>query len=131
MKRNSIIQFLRYCFVGGIATVVDGSILFVLEVCGMHYLLAAGIGFLGGLVCNFVLSKLFVFHQEKVTVNEKYEFLIFCLIGVVGLVLTLLLMQLFTEVLSIYFMISKGMTTLLVLIWNYEARKRIIYNASK
>ena len=40
---NTFIQFFRYLFVGGIAFLVDAGSLFLLELAGLHYLMAAGI----------------------------------------------------------------------------------------
>lgn len=38
---NGLLQFFRYCFVGGMATIVDWGVLYVTEMLGLHYLLAA------------------------------------------------------------------------------------------
>ena len=59
--KNGFLQFFRYIFVGGIATIVDWSVLYCTERLGFHYLLAAVFGFVSGLVCNYVMSKKLVF----------------------------------------------------------------------
>ena len=57
---NVMIQFFRYVFVGGVAFLVDGGSLFLLEWMGMHYLLQrVCIHF--GLLANFILSKILYF----------------------------------------------------------------------
>ena len=124
---NVLLQFFRYCFVGGIATVVDWFCLYMTEKIGLHYLLAAVIGFLAGLICNYILSKLIVFKGKKAKVGYKKEFLAYGLIGVMGLILTLLLMYIMTEWLEFYFMISKVIVTILVLFWNFFMRKYMLY----
>ena len=42
---NPMLQFIRYVFVGGIATAIDWSTLYVLEHCRVHYLIAAAAAF--------------------------------------------------------------------------------------
>ena len=122
---NTVIQFFRYVFVGGVAFLVDGGLLFLLEKIGLHYLVATVFAFIGGLVCNYILSKLLVFQDKKS--NPRLEFLIYGIIGVIGLGITEGLMYVFTDILGLYFMLSKIIVAIIVLIWNFLARKLILY----
>ena len=122
---NPVIQFFRYVFVGGISFVADSGSLFILEHIGLYYLVAASIAFIIGLVCNFFLSKLFVFHESKT--DKRVEFLVYGLIGLIGLGITEACMYLLTDIVGMYFMLSKILVAVLVLIWNFAARKLILY----
>lgn len=124
-SNNIFIQFFRYVFVGGAAFIADALTLFILEFAGIHYLIATIFAFITGLVCNFLLSKLLVFQQSKT--NIKIEFLVYGIIGIVGLGITELLMYLLTDVAGFYFMLSKIIVAIVVLIWNFIARKLILY----
>ncbi len=125
--KNGMIQFFRYAFVGGIATVVDWAVQYVLTVLWVHYLIAAVFAFLSGLLVNYFLSKIFVFKAQEAKVNALWEFVIYAVIGVIGLGITVGLMFILTDVAGLYFMLSKVITTVIVLFWNYFARKIIIY----
>lgn len=125
--QNAFLQFFRYVFVGGIASVVDWGVLWALEEVGLHYLVAAVFGFFAGLVTNFVLSKKLVFQAEDARVGTGGEFVAYTLIGSVGLGLTLGLMYVMTDLMGLHFMLSKIIATALVLIWNFLARKLILY----
>ena len=126
--KNGFLQFFRYIFVGGIATIVDLGILFVLtEVAHLHFLFSAAISFVAGLFVNYFLSKLFVFKNSKAKVSQIIEFLGYSAIGIAGLFITELVMYLFTNQCQIHYMISKIFATAIVLIWNYLCRKYIIY----
>ena len=125
--KNGMIQFFRYAFVGGIATVVDWAVQYVLTVLWVHYLIAAVFAFLSGLLVNYFLSKIFVFKAQEAKVNALWEFVIYAVIGVIGLGITVGLMFILTDVAGLYFMLSKVITTVIVLFWNYFARKVIIY----
>jgi len=125
---NSLLQFFRYTFVGGIAAVVDCGALWILEMVGLHYLIAAFISFFAGLLTNYLLSKLLVFNGQVARMNSVGEFVSYAIIGVVGLVMTLVIMYIFTEWLHVYFMLSKIVSTFITLIWNYLARKYFVYS---
>lgn len=120
---NSLLQFIRYFFVGGVAAVVNIGMLFIFtDVCHIYYLVSNIISFTLGLIVNYILSKLLVF-QDKVSLSASKEFIIYAIIGVVGLGIDTLLMSTFTDTFNIYYMLSKIISTLLVFIWNFGARK--------
>lgn len=126
--KNGFLQFFRYIFVGGIATVVDWGVLFLLTDFGnIHYLVSAIIAFIAGLITNFSLSKMLVFKANEARVNAFVEFIGYAVIGVIGLGITELIMFVFTNRLNVYYMISKAIATVFVLAWNYIARKLIVY----
>ncbi len=125
--QNSIIQFFRYAFVGGIATVVDWGVLFLLTRAGMYYLISAVFGFFSGLAVNFILSKCFVFNGMKTCACKAVEFAVYAAIGAMGLGFTLGIMYVLTEICHLFYMLSKVTSTLIVLFWNYAARKKILY----
>jgi len=124
---NWLIQLFRYCFVGGFAFLVDYGLLYALtEFCGCHYIVSATISFIAGLIVNYLLSTWWIFRKSKLK-NKAAEFTIFALIGVVGLILNNVLLYVFTDLLGIYYMISKLITTALVMIWNFAGRKIILF----
>ena len=125
--QNSMVQFFRYAFVGGIASVADWGALWLLERWGIYYLLAAVFAFFVGLGVNFALSKALVFAGERARVGGVGEFAGYAAIGAVGLGMTIGLMALMTEGLGLFFMVSKIIATAVVLAWNFLARKIFLY----
>lgn len=121
---DTFIQFFRYVFVGGVAFIADVGVLWLLSL-WMHYMLATALAFVAGLAVNYALSKWLVFSKpaEKAVV----EFIIYGVIGVVGLGITELLMYLFIDVAGVHLVISKTITAAIVLVWNFVARKQILY----
>jgi putative flippase GtrA len=128
-KANStLLQLFRYTFVGGLAFVVDFGTLYILtEYFNIHYLVSGGIAFIFGLVINYFLSVKWVFNNRAME-NRLLEFLLFTLIGLVGLGLNELFLWILTDVLLIYYLLSKIITTILVYLWNFFARKIILFN---
>lgn len=126
-----IIQFFRYLFVGGFAAIVNiGSLYIFKEFIHLDYLIANIVGFSLGLIVNYILSRILVFAKEG-SVNKSLEFIIYTIIGVLGLGLDTLFIWFFTEKLTIYYMLSKIISTGLVFIWNFSARKVMYIIANK
>lgn len=124
-SNNTFIQFFRYIFVGGVAFLADGGSLFLITTIGVNYLISVIFAFVIGLAVNYGLSKLLVF--ENSSVNGKIEFLVYGIIGVIGLGFTEIIMYVLTEIAGLYFMVSKVIATIIVLVWNFVARKIILY----
>lgn len=126
-SNKTSIQLLRYSFVGGIAYGVDFSSLFFLtEVIKIHYLISAAIAFTLGLLTNYSLSIIWVFPQRTLN-NKRIEFLIFSIIGLVGLGLNEGIIWFFTEMIHFHYLLSKILSTVVVFSWNFLARKKMLF----
>lgn len=128
-KKNekTFVQFLAYTLVGGVAFVIDFSVLwFFTDIMRIHYLYSAVIGFIFGLLVNYLLSIYWVFNVRK-SKSARTEFLIFAVIGIVGLGINELILWFFTDVRGVYYLYSKIIATGVVFIWNFVARKRVLF----
>lgn len=141
---NSLIQFLRSLVVGAIATVVDMAVLALfVEVFNVNVLVATAIGFITGLLVNFFISSVWVFEKSQVVKNKTAEFLIFSFIGVIGLIINELIVSFFDSHISDfmifgnfipkekYYLIGKLAATVVAFVWNFSARKLLIYRTRK
>lgn len=125
---NWKIQFFRYVFVGGFSFFVDYGLLFFLtEFFHLHYIVSATISFIAGLIVNYLLSTKWIFRKSKLS-NTTLEFIIYGIIGVIGLILNNILLYVFTDLLSIHYMISKLITAIIVMGWNFFGRRIILFN---
>lgn len=104
-----------------------GTLYLCFNILGMHYLISAGLGFIVGLVFVYISSNKWVFGKRQMGDRQVLEFSLFAIIGIVGLGLTVLFMWLFVDAFGIYPLIAKLITTGLVLIWNFGARKYLLY----
>jgi putative flippase GtrA len=133
-------EFFRYVLVGGSAFIIDFGILylsktFLFSALGeTGILLAAALGYLTGLVFNYVFSLSFVFKQtsEAAKQHKARSFALFALIGITGLLITELCM--FAGI-SLFgqqrYSAVKIITAGIVLMWNYIARKTLIFKGTK
>jgi len=142
---DGFIQFFRFLFVGGTATLIDMAagwaffhFVFLADLpLGAWILtrdtLSSAVGFLFGLVANYVLSILWVF--RKPDANRVVEFLAFAAIGLVGLLVksgTVALVGLvLTAQTDLFFLIKSAVGTLVAMIWNFAARKLLLYRTPK
>lgn len=125
---STLLQLFRYTFVGGFAFIVDFGTLYILtEYFNIYYLVSAGIAFIFGLIINYFLSVKWVFNNRTME-NRLLEFLLFTLIGLVGLGLNELSLWVLTDILLIYYLLSKIITTIIVYFWNFFARKILLFN---
>lgn len=128
---NTFFQLIRYSFVGGLAFLADfGTLTILTEYFKVYYLLSAGIAFITGLIINYILSVIWVF-SERIYKNKYVEFILFLIIGVIGLGLNELIIWEFTEKIKVHYLISKLIATIIIYFWNFFARKYLLFNKNK
>ncbi len=128
---NGLVQFIRYVFVGGAAFVVDfGGLYLLAHVLGLHYLTAACLSYLMGMVVNYMISVRWVFDFRRVTQWER-EFAIFFLIGIAGLILNGLAISLLVEMLHAPYLAAKLVAAAAILVFNFGARKVLLFSADR
>ena len=120
------LQLFRYVFVGGTAFVVDfGFLYFFSDICGI-YLISAVLSFIISVLVNYIMSTKWVFNQDNID-NRFVEFNLFILISTIGLVFTEILLYFFTDIIGLYYLISKIISAIIVLFWNFLARRVMFY----
>lgn len=124
---NTLVQLFRYTFVGGIAFLFDfGSLYFLTDRMYVHYLVSAALAFLVGITVNYLLSIAWVF-QVRTMKNIWVEVSIFAVIGIIGLGLNEIIIWFFTELVKFHYLISKLVSTVCVYLWNFFARKFVLF----
>ena len=120
-------EFLKYVIGGGSAYTIDFLLLIILtEVFGVPVLVSAAVSFLIGLIIIYLLSIKWIF-QNRIRKNTYQEFFIFSFIGIIGLFIneTLIWVSLLTE--TLHYTIAKIISAGLVFIWNFSARKLLLF----
>jgi putative flippase GtrA len=125
--RKLSLQLLKYALVGGAAFLLDFSLLYLLtEYLHFHYIVSATIAFIAGLLFNYGLSVRWVF-RERALSSKLAEFLVFSLIGVIGLLLNDGLIWSLTEVGKLHYLLSKVLAAVVVFFWNFFARRQVLF----
>jgi len=117
-------QLFRYFFVAGIGLIVDFSFVVICkELLDIYYLVAVAIGFISGLVVTYLLSNRFVFGAPKG--SQLKSFVLFGVIGLVGLFILSVLVWVMAGKLGINYLIAKCLATIVVFLWNFIARRTL------
>lgn len=123
-----IIGFLKYLIVGGLAFFCDfGGYYLLTRYTHVHYLLAAIISFIVGLNVNYLLAKYIFFTHSKIK-DVKKEYLSVVSISISSLVLKILFLWFLTDLLGMYDLLSKIVTTFFLLFYNFIIRKIFIFD---
>ncbi len=123
-------EILRFAVTGGLSFLVDFGIMTALtELLHMDPVLSGGISFVISVVVNYLLCVLWVF--DGVDRKSKTNMAIFLLTSVIGLGLNEFFMWLFVHILGIHYMLSKIVTTLIVMVWNYITKRAALMRQSK
>lgn len=124
IKNDRFIEIFRFCITGGVSFVIDYGILFILtEFAGLNYLISSGISFTVSVIVNYFMCVRWVFEAKNA--NGK-SVTIFIGSSVVGLILNQIFMWLFVEIFGAFYMVAKIITTLLVMFWNYVAKRKAV-----
>lgn len=134
--KKLIFEFLRYVLVGGIAFLVDSGVLALFRELvlrggsSIELFICTALGFIAGLVTNYVLSLVFVFKKSENSGNAKSVggFITFTVVGLVGLGLTELGMYIGVYIFCWHYLITKVLVAGLVIIWNYVGRKVLVFS---
>lgn len=121
----------RYLVVGGVAFAADFLALWgLVSLGGMHYLPATTLAFILGVWINYQLSIRWVFVYRAVKLTS-IEFMVFLLVGVIGLAVSLGAMSLFSGWLGMHYLMAKAIATVLTLLINFTGRKLLLFTRWK
>ena len=87
---------------------------------------SASIAFILGLLTSYILNIKWVFINRKFS-NKMTEMGLFLLIGIIGIILNLASIWVFTEYLGLFYLFSKIIATVIVFLWNFLAKKIILF----
>ncbi len=127
---SGVVQLFRYCFVGGLSFVVDFSLFWLLLAMGIHYLICGVVAFVISFFFNFTLSRYWIFREQKRR-QLWQEVVPVAVIALVGLGLTELLLWVQRDLLGFNELVAKVIAAILVLLWNFWARRVFVYRGSQ
>ncbi len=123
-KKVFQIEFMRFLVIGGIGFIIDYSCMFILtEFMQINYLLSSMISFSFSATLNYIFCSRWVFKAKKENVKSAA---VFFLVSIIGLALNTFIINILVEKYNIYYMISKIISSIIVVIWNYTIKKKVI-----
>lgn len=125
LNKKLIQQILKFGVVGGLAFLIDYGLLYLLtEYLNIYYFISSIISFIISLIFNYILSVKWVFDVDKKQTIK--EITLFVVLSIIGLAINQLIMYIGVDKLSLYYMLVKLISTVIVMIWNFITRKIFI-----
>ena len=119
-------KIIRFGIVGGIATIIDFVFLYIFkEFLNFNVILANTLSFIISVTYNYIASITWVFDVNK-NKNKNMQFILFIIFSVVGLIINNVILYILTDKLNIYYLISKVVATLIVMVFNFVTRKKFL-----
>ena len=124
VKQNKLLmQIIIFIIVGGIATVIDYVIFFILhELLGINTIISNIISFTVSVIYNYIASVKWVFEVDE-SKDKKQQFIIFIVFSILGLLINTGIVYLCTDIIKLYSLIGKVIATSIVMIFNFITRK--------
>ena len=126
-KNNSLVlQYAKFAIVGIISVMVDYVFMVFLaenSAFGLDYFQASAFSYTLSVFVNYILSMKYVF-QGRDDMGKVKEASIFFVLSLIGLFLNQMIMWFAVEILGIYYVAAKLLSTLLVTNYNFISRKK-------
>jgi len=137
-NNNILVQFFRYVITGGIASAVD-ILVFNIGIYLLHtdHIAANTVSFVFGLITSYYLSRRWVFGKKEHVL--KRDLSLYALVGVIGLLISDAILFILVNLGTLHVFIpfagedmiklsAKLIAVALVLLWNFWARKKFVFN---
>jgi putative flippase GtrA len=123
-------QVVRFSIVGALSAVGEFAILILLvEKFGLGYMQANFIAFCFIVIANYIASRLWIFGAGSF--SKGVEFASFFVVVLIGLGINQLSMYFWVESFALDYRITKILALVLVIIWNFLAKKYFVFRRSK
>lgn len=118
-------QFIRYCVVGLINTLVTLGVIFVcMKLFKISYVYSNAIGYIAGVINSYVLNKLWTFNSSN---SVAKEFVRFVAVFIICYGIQLVVLLLMTELLDLQVELSQVIAIFVYTLINFLANKYFVY----
>lgn len=121
-----LVQIFRFAIVGVVATIIDFIFLYIFrDIFNLTLAVSNTLSFTISVIYNYFASLTFVFDVNKEKSKFK-NFIIFIVFSVIGLILNDFIVVIVTNKLKVYYLISKIVATIFVMVFNFITRKKFL-----
>jgi putative flippase GtrA len=122
---------IRYFGASALALAIDfGVYAGLIRLAGVHYLVAAPLGFALGLATIYLLSTRWVFSERRLD-DRRAEFALFALVGLAGMALNQLILFAAVQLLGASYEASKIISAGIVFCFNFVSRKFLLFTRNR
>ena len=123
---NKKIIFLKFFIVGGFCGFLDLLLLyFFTDILHIWYFYSGIIAFMIISIVSFLLNKNITFQDKNK--NHVSQYAKYAVIILVGMAINNSFLYIFTDIVGIWYIISRVFSSLIALTWNYTMSKKIIF----
>lgn len=127
-QKKILIQFLKFCCVGGIGTIIHFVILVFLikyETLLLTPVLATSLAFLLATMSNFLLNKRWTFKQKK---KIDGQFLRYLFVALIGWAMSVGIMYFLVNLKTFDYRFSQAFAIFVVVFWNFWGSKIFVFS---
>lgn len=118
---EDIVRFIKFGMVGVLNTLVNWVIFFILETCGVYYILANIIAYSLSTIHSYLWNTLWVFkYKDKASTDTTFKFIT---LNVVGLLLNTVILYILVDLFNLNKMLGLIITTIIIMFINYAVNK--------
>ena len=131
IKNNKLLmQIIKFVIVGGISTVIDYIIFFILhDILKWNTIISNVLGFTVSVIYNYIASIRWVFDVNKDN-DQKKQFIIFITLSIIGLIINTGIVYVCVDIIKLYSLIGKVIATAIVMVFNFITRKAFLEKAT-
>ena len=131
VKNNKLLmQIIKFIIVGGISTIIDYIIFFILhDFLNWNTIISNIIGFTVFVIYNYIASIKWVFDVNKDN-DPKKQFIIYIILSIIGLLINTAIVYFCVDIIKFYSLISKVIATAIVMVFNFITRKMFLEKAT-
>ena len=120
-------QFIKFAFVGAFCATIEFSLFsFMVTYFGdKNYMYFNATAFTNAVIINYLISRSWIFERGRYSGNV--EFLVFLLVAVIALGLNQTVLYVAFSLLHWNLYLSKVLSILLVVVWNFTAKKFFVF----
>lgn len=127
-KSDDFIKFIKFSIVGVGNTLINWTTFFILNVCGVYYIIANIIAYLIATINSYLWNSLWVFKYGKgIKVNTSIKFFA---LNLFGLTVNTILMYILVEFVGLSKLVALVLASIIVVIMNYSVNKLWVFKVS-
>ena len=124
------ITFLKFFIAGGFCGLLDLLLIYYFtDILGLWYLYSGILSFIIVSVVSFSLNKNITFKDKNENLQRQY--LKYVLVILIGMTINNSFLYIFTDLLGVWYVVSRVFSSLIALIWNYTASKKFVFLVKK
>lgn len=121
-------MLVKFLLTGGLATLFQYVLLEIgTSILGWSAALSSGIGYLGGSIISYLLNYFFTFKSDSPHIKASSMF--YTMVAI-GWLINIIIMGLMADYMEINKWVSQIITTLVVLIWNFQISRNWVFKSS-